>query len=159
MRFAWLIFGLGFVLMAESGCGLAPSRRAEAPWRAAYRERTGQVTELDLFLRLPRALARHGFVIERSDRRYRDYRFETQWRYRKPFADEFERGAVEARTRLHLRADWAGHLYELHLEAENSIRTMAGEWVDASVTRMFETYAHDIANTIRLEVTGGIRLY
>lgn len=141
------------------GCGSAPSPSDPAPWRGTYRERTGQVTETDLFMRLPRALARHGFLIEQSERRNRDYHFRTQWRYRTPFADELARGMVEVRTRLRLRASRAGPMYALHLEAENMMLTPAGHWVVGPTTEMFEAYAHGIANTIRVMVTGGIRRY
>src|SRR5690606_41944166 len=106
-----------------------------------------------------RAHARHRVVIQDPEARYRTIHLEAQWRYRQPFPDEAERGAVEARTRIRLRAVWVGLAYDLHFEAENSIRTPGGEWVSEATTRMFEDFARDILNTIRHEVTGGIRVH
>ncbi len=117
------------------------------------------MTESDLFVRLPRVLAKHGFLIEGSEQHSRAYHFETQWRYRKPFTDELELGATEARTRLRLRAARAGRRYVLHFEAENMVLTPAGRWARKPVTRSFEAYACTVASAIRMEVAGGIRRY
>jgi len=147
------------LLIGTWQCGPRTLETSGARWRSTYRERAGQVTEHDLVLRLPRALARHGFLIENTEVRYKDYHIETQWRYRKPFPDEAERGAVEARTRIRLRAVWTGLAYDLNFEAENAILTPGGEWVTEAATDMFEDFARDVVNTIRQEVTGGIRVF
>lgn len=155
----WILSLTTLLLVGTWQCGPRTLETSDARWRATYRERAGQVTERDLVLRLPRALARHGFLIENTEVRYRNFHIETQWRYREPFPDEAERGAVEARTRIRLRAVWVGLAYELHFEAENAILTPGGEWVSEATTRMFEDFARDILNTIRHEVTGGIRVH
>lgn len=150
----WVLSLVSLLLIGTWQCGPRMFEASDSRWRTAYRERAGHISEQDLAVRLPRALARHGFMIETTEQRFRNYHFETQWRYRKPFADEIERGAVEARTRLRLRANWIGQWYELNVEAENEILPHGGAWVREATTRMFESYARDIVNTIRHQAMG-----
>jgi hypothetical protein len=126
---------------------------------AIFNERTGQVTESDLYTRLPRVLARHGFFIMESDRFYNGLSFTTQWRLRNPFPDEEVLGATAARTQVRLRAMKGGTLYTLRLQVENMIRIASGEWIHIPLEDDVLEYAREVATDIRMEIASGMRRF
>lgn len=122
-----------------------------------YKERAGNVTESDLFNRLPKVLMRHGYFIERTEPHHKDLEFITQWRYRDPFSDELDRGATGARTRMHLRALWTGRMYSLTIRVENMIANGTGSWIRGESSDEFTEYAKELTGEVRLEIASGIR--
>lgn len=156
-RFASLT--LASVLLAGAGCTGGMNDPHRTPQNAVYRERAGLVTESDLFTRLPRVLARHGYLIEGGNHHGGRILFETQWKQRAPFEDERAEGYEAARTRVRFRATWDGRLYVLQMEVENVLLTAGGAWVRGRMTEMFDSYAHAIASDVRLEIASGIRRY
>lgn len=158
----WKCFGgmfLGSALLLGGGCATQVSGPELMSADALYRERTGQVTESDLFIRLPRALARHGYLLEQGRAYGRDLYFETQWKDRKAFPDEIDAGYEAARTQVRFNARWDGRLYVLRIEVDNRYLTPDGEWVHSRATEMFDAYAREIASEVRLEVASGMRRY
>ncbi|MFW6090134.1 MAG: hypothetical protein ACODAB_10300 [Gemmatimonadota bacterium] len=130
---------------------------------ATFEHRTGNVTETDLFVRLPRVLAQHGYFIVEGEEHGRRYRFDTQWKYREPFPDEEERGIVEARTRIRVRAqfreEWGAAMYAMRLEVENMVRSSAGGWRHAPASDDFERHAGEIAREVRATIASGMRRF
>lgn len=124
-----------------------------------YRERAGYVTEFDLADRLPKVLLRHGYFIDSAEARHNDIVMTTQWRHRYPFTDEVAVGATGARTRMHFRALWTGHMYSLTIEVENMIETRDGMWVPGSSSMAFTEYARELTSSVRLEIASGTRRY
>jgi hypothetical protein len=150
---------LGLMLLSLTGCATRDGMSPASPHEGVYRERTGQVTETDLFIRLPRVLTRHGFLIEEGVHYGRKLHFKTQWKHRKAFEDEWAMGYQEARTQLRLVATWDGRMYVVQLSIENQWLGPDGQWVTGEVTDMFESYAREIASDIRLEIASGMRRF
>lgn len=130
---------------------------------AMFQYRTGNVTETDLFVRLPRVLARYGYFLTDGREYGRRYQLDTQWRYREPFPDEEERGITRARTRIRVRAqlreEWGAAMYVVRLEVENMVRTSAGAWRHVPASNDFERYADEIAREVRVTIASGMRRY
>jgi hypothetical protein len=124
-----------------------------------YRERTGAVTDTDLFTRLPRTLMKHGYLIERQEQHSRAFHFETQWKTRAPFPDEMEQGIESARTQLRIRALWDGRLYSLHFEAQNRVRGSNNQWHTQAPSPMTSQYLHEIATDLTLDLASGTKRY
>lgn len=122
-----------------------------------YKERAGNVTEFDLLDRLPKVLLRHGYFIDTAEARHNDIVMMTQWRHRQPFTDEILLGATGARTRMHFRALWTGHMYSLTIEVENMIETRNGAWVHGGSGEDFTDYARELTSTVQLEIASGMR--
>jgi|GEM_PF-2133777 len=153
---------MGSALLVLSGCASADrsGRRIHAHDPEVFRERTGFVTESDLFDRLPRVLARHGFFIVEADGDSQFFFLKTQWHERVPFEDERTRGAVMARTRLSFRAVRNGRMYSLTLEAHRMIETSSSEdWVPTPIYAEAMAYLEEIASELRLELASGIRRF
>lgn len=124
---------------------------------ASNRYRAGSVTESDLLIRLPEVLARRGFVVEEGMRYKGRYELTTQWKVREPFEDERERGVVDARTRIVVRAHRTATKYTLHLRIENMVRGTDEDWYYAPATDAFDEYAGGLAREIRAMVGFGMR--
>ena len=150
---------VGALLLLGPGCSPQNHESHPLPAQAVFRERTGQVTESDLFIRLPRVLARHGFLLQEGRHYGRKLYFETQWKDRKVFSDELAAGYEAARTQVRFDARWTGRLYVLNIAVDNQYRTPGGHWVQGPVTEMFDAYAREIASDVRLEIASGIRRY
>lgn len=152
--------GVALAISACAGLGTTGERGAAS---VSYRDRTGNVTEADLFNRLPRALARHGYLIVDGRDYHRRYHFTTQWKDRRPFEDEQARGVTEASTRIVMRAQKREELtyamYVLHLEVQNRVRTAGTAWHEAPMTDAFEEYADGIARDLRVSIASGMRRF
>lgn len=150
---------LGLVSLYPMGC-LAGREQGTAPLgRASFNDRTGQVTETDLYMRLPRVLAKYGFFIRSGESSYQSLTFETDWRTRKIFPDEQALGVTAARTKLRFRAIWNGKFYSLRLLMDNEVQHGSGLWIQGEPGKDFLAYAKEIANDIRAEVASGMRTF
>jgi len=150
---------LGLTALYPMAC-IASGERTVAPRsQSSFNERSGQVTESDLYLVLPRILARHGFFIRSGERVSRNLIFETEWRNRQLFADEQSEGITAARTRLRFLATWSGKLYSLRLMIDNEIQRGNGQWIPGHRGQEFMEYARQIAHDIRTEIASGMRRY
>lgn len=149
----------GATILFGSGCATVGQYGGTGVGSAIFNDRTGQVTESDLYVRLPRVLARHGFFIVANDRFYNGVTFETQWRLRDPFPEEQARGATAARTQVRFRATHGGSLYSLQLQVENMIQIASGEWIHIPLDEDALHYAREVASDVRLEIASGIRRF
>lgn len=150
---------LGIVALYPIGCFATGNPGLESLGGASFNDRTGQVTETDLYLRLPRILARYGFFIRSGESASQNLFFETDWRSRQLFPDEQSMGITAARTRLRFLAIWTGKLYSLRMLVDNEIQHGNGQWIQERPGHDFQAYARQIANDIRSEIASGIRRY
>lgn len=159
MQLSAVLVVAGTIIFQSTACSSATH-----PWSATsatdvFKDRTGDVTETDLYDRLPMVLARHGFFIVDSNRHDYGVTFETQWQERIPFGEEQVRGAVAARTRLRLNARRNGRMYSVWFEAENMIETAQKNWISLPFYEESYAYVSDIASSLRLEVASGVRRF
>lgn len=126
---------------------------------APFRERVGEVTDTDLFTRLPQVLLRHGYQIELQEQRWKDFHFTTQWRGVDPRSDEEVNSVEPVQIRLHLRAVWNGRLYILHVEAESRVRRGEDRWSPWAPSTSARRALHELAEDVRAELASGLRRY
>lgn len=150
---------LGLMALYPVACIASGQLSTAQLGQASFNDRTGQVTESDLYLRLPRILARHGFYIRSGERVSQSLFFETEWRNRQLFPDEQSTGITAARTRLRFKASWTGKFYSLRLMIDNEIQRGSGPWIQGHPGRDFLAYARGIAHEIRTEIASGMRRY
>lgn len=146
-------------LICAAGCAPGYHYQVEAPpLKAAFSGRAGSVTEEDLFVRLPRVLARHGYVIELQELRSTAYIFETQWKLRLP-----DQGAMFSpgtmRTRLRLRARPEGTMYGLRFEADHEVLGVDDEWHALEPDHDVRDWLTEILTDVRMELTVRLRTY
>jgi hypothetical protein len=144
-------------LILTAGC--ARNYQMEPPvLQSAFSERAGTVTEADLFVRLPRALARHGFLIELQELRSASYIFETQWKLSGP-----DQGGMyspgTARTRLRFKARPEGSMYGLRFEADYEVLGVDDAWHASKPDRELREGLMEILADVRSELTMRLRRY
>jgi len=152
-------FVLAFLIWLCLGCASGGHLVEPETWGSVFTDRTGLVTESDLYYRLPRVLARLGYFIEEGHGDRHTLLFETNWRTREPFPEERAKGARSARTKLRFRAVWNGRLYALNVDVDNMIADSYGSWVRTRPVDSFLDYARELTGEIRLELATGGRRY
>jgi hypothetical protein len=157
MQFSAGLLLIGLTIVQGTACGSANYLGSVTNEYGVFRDRTGHMTETDLYDRLPMILARYGYFILEHDRHDKTLIFETQWKDRPPFEDETVRGAVSARTRFRLRAVQSGSMYSTWLEADNMIETSRNAWIIMPIYDELREYMTGIATELRLELASGIR--
>lgn len=114
----------------------------------------GSVSSSDeLFIMLPRVLARHGYFVATSQQTTPDgFQFLTDWRVRQVYADESFEGAQQARTRLIVDARRRGTRYALTLYAVTFVEDANGRWREARASQVMERQVRDIGRSMLLDL-------
>ena len=128
--------------------------------RAAVTRSLGTAPRGDLDSTLRTVLSRNQYVLER-ELLETNMLYETRWRVRQPFDDERSLGAVQAESRIIVRArprSREANIYTVTMTVENRVRTGDAEWVQIPATAQFSAYAEELANELERELVQGIRV-
>jgi hypothetical protein len=135
--------------------------------QGSVEDTVARATYHDIVDEVPDILGTSGYTLHRRETTRRSIVFETDWRYRAPFADEADQGADQARTRLIVDArPSAGNVYAVRVRAENEVQGAMvatdpdGEetWSTIPATDMYEAYARELFLRIRMRVDAGVRI-
>jgi hypothetical protein len=106
-----------------------------------------------LLRELPRALAKQGYFITRTEPGLGGgYRFLTDWRVRPIYADEVFDGAQEARTRLIVDARRRGESYALSVYAVSYLEDATGAWRPAKPSSAIRKQLRDLGTQFALDM-------
>ena len=138
--------------------------RSALPSAEVTRE-VGVASAPDFQRGVPLVLRRHGYEVIRTDGPPALY-VETEWRMRTPFADEADRGAASARSRVLVRGrartemGTADVLYTVHLTLESWVRVIAQEeWTRVPASPELVELAQALSREIGMELDAGARKY
>lgn len=141
--------------------GCAPGRSMDTE----YRRSVGTATPADIREKVERVIRRYQFQVARYEDDVNNRFWETRWRGRVPFEDEYAAGVNEARTRMIVdtrvarRTGGTVELYRVYVTFENEVqRTGATEWVTMELTPQFEAWAKEIADDLERQLQSGIRV-
>jgi hypothetical protein len=110
-------------------------------------------TQNALLNELPRALAKHGYFVIRTEPGIAEgFRFLTDWRARPVYADESFDGAQQARTRLVVDARRRGVNYAVSIYAVSFLEDEQGAWRPARSSRQIRDHLRDIGAQFALDV-------
>ncbi|HHS14254.1 MAG TPA: hypothetical protein ENN03_10890 [bacterium] len=162
--------GIGFCLMiilaagffACSGTGPGMKKRL-----ITYNSRVGTGTGTDIKTKTQRIFIKHQFQVVRFEETYDEIFFETDWKYRVPFEDEYELNVADARTRIIIRSNPRTRTYasgyDLHtvtMIGENQVRYAGSqEWMNKPMSDMLVDFFNRIKNDLKTELETGIRIY
>ena len=132
-----------------------------------FTAKVGTATAYDIEEKTRRLLDRYRYEIVRFEKTYDQIYFETQWRYRSPFEDEYEISVVDARTRIIINARprtrtyvTGTDLYVIHVRGENQVRLEGSDaWINLPMTDMVMVYLSKFAENLEMEFRTGIRKY
>ncbi|MCH8327029.1 MAG: hypothetical protein IID15_00710, partial [Candidatus Marinimicrobia bacterium] len=108
-----------------------------------------------------RILDRYHYGTVRQESSQQLVYYQTAWRYRLPFDDELEKGVIEARTRLTIRARprraaamaGASNTYAVKMLAENMVQMAdTGKWTRMPNSKAYKAYIREIAKTLENEL-------
>ncbi|MEJ7810027.1 MAG: hypothetical protein WKG32_06355 [Gemmatimonadaceae bacterium] len=146
-----------------AACVTVRGARETAP--ADYSRDVGVATALDIAEGAARLLDDGQYEVVRRDGPPEIY-FETLWRSRGPFADEVDRGATAAQSRVLLRGrrrpriGTARDLFAVRVTVENRVLLAASDgWQRVPATPMFVEHAAGIARQLELRLRSGVRRY
>ncbi len=132
-----------------SGCS---SSRDISTTQNYFRTDLGRVTTPVMVKEVPLILNRYQFVLFRNEDRRTTWYFETEWKLRDPFEDEYELGFVQAHTQIIIEARRSGAQWRADFRVYNRYQRAVGvEWEEGPVTPMFREYAQRIAREMSTE--------
>jgi len=121
--------------------------------QSAYVDIETTPTEGVLLRELPRALAKHGYFIIRTEPGLGGgYRFLTDWRSRPIYADEAFEGVQDARTRLIVDARRRGDSFALSVYAVSYLEDAAGSWRQAPPSRVIRKQLREMSTQFALDM-------
>ncbi len=154
------------ILLVSFVLSCAGSSSGEKPGDYSYTANIGPVTAYDYQDKTRLSLNKFQYQIERSEDYGNRKYLETMWKYRTPFEDERQLGAVRAKTRIILHVtprvrSVAGRtLHRVQFIGENLVQFMGVElWQKAPLTDMCKEYFKRWANELKTEFSTGIRRY
>lgn len=102
-----------------------------------------------------------GYSVQRRSESGSVIYYETDWKTRKPFFDERDRGADLCRTRIIVEAHRERlNVYAVRLRAENAGRKREqGDWAPLVSSRKFQEHVDELASEITLRIDSGVRVY
>ncbi len=155
----WLLAGLSVVVACAAGSG------ESGAGSDVYRERIGQASPYDFSRLSRRILERFHYEVERSDSTENLHEIRTRWQHRYPFEDERALGAVDAMTRLIVRArsrgggGGASSLRVVEFVAENQLQLQDTDaWRHDIMTTQFRDFLREITQELKAEFSG-VRVY
>jgi hypothetical protein len=120
---------------------------------SAYVDIETTPTEAVLMRELPRALAKQGYFINRTEPGIGGgYRFLTDWRVRPIYADEAFVGVQEARTRLIVDARRRGASYALSVYAISYLEDETGAWRQAAPSNEIRKQLRELSTQFALDM-------
>jgi len=127
-----------------------------------FRTNLGTATSTDIQRIVPNIINRSNFSIYRHDVNLDGIYYETEWRDRRLFDDEVAKGITEARSRIFVtarsRTAQASSLHRVNFEVENHVKFDGEEdWNKETITDEAESYFNEIARTLSMEFSSGIR--
>jgi hypothetical protein len=147
------------VIALSTGCAAAtgPQSLPEEPRfnrvSTAYVDVLATPSAGTLLRELPRALAKHGYFIIRTEPGVAEgYRFLTDWRVRPIYPDEVFEGVQQARTRLVVDARNRGNGYAVSIFAVSYLEDASGAWRQAAVSNEMRKQLRDIGTQFELDV-------
>ena len=142
------------VALQLSGCS---SSSDVSPTQTHFRTDLGRVTTPVMVKEVPLILNRYQFVLFRNEDRRTTWYFETEWKSRDPFEDEFELGFSQVHTQIIIDARSSGAQWRAELRAYNRYRRALGaQWEEGPVTPMFREYMQRIAREMSREFATSI---
>lgn len=150
--------------LALAALACVSAGRAAMPSAEVTRE-VGVASATDFQRGVPAVLRRQGYEIIRADGPPTLY-VETEWRIRPPFADEAERGASTARSRILVRGRQRGDigtaevLYTVHVTVETWVRVLdQEEWRRVPASPQVMESAQALTRELAMEMDVGARRY
>ena len=147
------------------GCAAGGSRTE------TYKDITWRAGEGSMFIvneKTLRILNRYSYETVRREESQQLVYYQTSWKYRNPFDDELEKGVIEARTRLTVKARprrtatmaGASNMYAVQVVAENMVQMAdTGEWTRMPNSEAYKAYIRDIAKTLENELRMSIGIF
>ena len=147
------------ILLLYSACATGSNMSTQ------YRRSVGTAAPGQMGDQVERILRRFQFEIARHENDPNSMVWETRWRGRVPFEDEYELGVNEARTRVIVEARPSRRIggsieqYRVYMTFENEvIRSGSPEWVRMDLTPQFEAWADEIMGELEELLRTGIRV-
>ncbi len=127
-----------------------------------YRSNLGTATSIDIQRIVPAIINRSNYTIYRQDVTLDGIYYETEWRERGLFDDEVALGITNARSRILVnarpRTAQASSLHRVNFEVENHVIFEGEEdWNKETITDEADSYFSEIARTLSMEFSSGIR--
>ena len=128
----------------------------------------GEGSLINVYEKTSRILNRYHYETVRQEESQQLIYYETNWRYRIPFDDERNRGVVEARTRLTVKARprraaamaGASNMYIVQVVAENLVQMdKDGRWIQMPNTEEYKSYIKEIAKALENELRMSLGIF
>ena len=145
------------LLLAALGSGCASAHLSQG----VVTENLGHASAYDLDQAVDAILHQAGYSVQRRMENGPRIYYETDWKTRKPFYDERDRGAEVCRTRIIVEAYRQRlNVYSVRLRAENVARKRdADEWAPILTTSKFREHVDELASDITMRTDAGVRVY
>ena len=136
-----------------------------------YKDITWRAGEGSMFIvneKTLRILNRYNYETVRREDSQQLVFYQTSWKYRNPFDDELEKGVIDARTRLTVKARprrtaamaGASNMYAVQVVAENMVQMAdTGEWTRMPNSEAYKAYIRDIAKALENELRMSINIF